>query len=62
MDDKKIIIEYFANDVPPAAITSIEKLSGIGEHYYKVKGSNKNGEFETDVFVDDSSSVQILPE
>lgn len=61
MDDKKIVIEYFANDDPPATITMVERLSGIGEHYYKVKGNDKNGEFETNVFVD-CSSVQILPE
>lgn len=62
MDDKKIIIEYFANDDPPATITTVEQLPGIGEHYYKVKGNDENGEFETNVFVDDSSSIQILPE
>lgn len=62
MDDKKIIIEYFANNDPPATITTVERLPGIGEHYYKVKGNDENGEFETSVFVDDSSFVQILPE
>lgn len=62
MDEKKIIIEYFANDDQPATITSVELLHGIGEHYYKVKGIDENGEFEINVFVDDGSSVQILPE
>lgn len=62
MDDEKIIIEYFANDDPPATITTVEQLPGTGEHYYKVKGNDENGEFETSVFVDDSSFVQILPE
>lgn len=62
MDDEKIIIEYFANDAPPATITTVERLPGIGDHYYKVKGNDENGEFETNVFVDDSSSIQILPE
>lgn len=61
MDDKKIIIEYFANDDPLATITTVEPLAGIGEHYYKVRGNDENGDFETNVFVD-NSSVQILPE
>lgn len=39
----------------------IEPLSELGEHYYKVKGKDEDGEFETSVFVIDSS-VQILPE
>lgn len=61
MDDKKIIIEDFANDeYLPATITSIEPLDD-SEHYYKVKGNNENGEFEASVFVD-GSSVLILPE
>lgn len=59
--DEKIITEYFANDDPPATITSIEKLNGAGEHYYKVKGKDEDGEFETSIFVD-NKSVQILPE
>lgn len=61
MDEKKIITEYFANDDSPATITSIEQLSGVGEHYYKVKGKDEDGEFETSVFVD-NESVLILPE
>lgn len=62
MDEKKIITEYFANDDPPATITNIEQLPELGEHYYKVKGKDDNGEFETNVFVDDDLSIQILPE
>lgn len=62
MDEKKIIIEYFANDDSPATVTDIEQLPEIGEHYYKVNGKDENGEFETSVFVDNDSSVQILPE
>ena len=61
MDEKNIITEYFENDDLPATITMIEPLSELGEHYYKVKGKDENGEFETSVFVIDSS-VQILPE
>lgn len=61
MDEKNIIIEYFENDDLPATITMIEPLSELGEHYYKVKGKDEDGEFETSVFVIDSS-VQILPE
>lgn len=61
MDEKKIITEYFDNDEPPAIVISIEQLSDVGEHYYKVKGKDENGEFETSVFVD-NESVLILPE
>ncbi len=61
MDEKNIITEYFENDDPPATITMIEALSELGEHYYKVKGKDEDGEFETSVFVIDSS-VQVLPE
>lgn len=61
MDEKNIITEYFKNDDSPATITMIEPLSELGEHYYKVKGKDEDGEFETSVFVIDSS-VQILPE
>lgn len=61
MDEKNIIIKYFENDDSPATITMIEPLSELGEHYYKVKGKDEDGEFETSVFVVDSS-VQILPE
>lgn len=61
MDEKNIITEYFKNDDLPATITMIEPLSELGEHYYKVKGKDEDGEFETSVFVIDSS-VQILPE
>lgn len=61
MDEKNIITEYFGNDDLPATITMIEPLSELGEHYYKVKGKDEDGEFETSVFVIDSS-VQILPE
>ena len=61
MDEKNIISEYFENDDLPATITMIEPLSELGEHYYKVKGKDEDGEFETSVFVIDSS-VQILPE
>ena len=61
MDEKNIITEYFENDELPATITMIEPLSELGEHYYKVKGKDEDGEFETSVFVIDSS-VQILPE
>ncbi len=61
MDEKNIIIKYFENDDSPATITMIEPLSELGEHYYKVKGKDEDGEFETSVFVIDSS-VQILPE
>ena len=61
MDEKNIITEYFENDDLPATITMIEPLSELGEHYYKVKGKDVDGEFETSVFVIDSS-VQILPE
>lgn len=61
MDEKNIIIKYFENDDSPATITMIEPLSELGEHYYKVKGKDEDDEFETSVFVIDSS-VQILPE
>ena len=61
MDQKNIITKYFENDDSPATITMIEPLSELGEHYYKVKGKDEDGEFETSVFVIDSS-VQILPE
>ena len=61
MDEKNIITEYFENDDLPATITMIEPLSELGEHYYKVKGKDEDGEFESSVFVIDSS-VQILPE
>ena len=61
MDEKNIITEYFENDDLPATITMIEPLSELGEHYYKVKWKDEDGEFETSVFVIDSS-VQILPE
>lgn len=61
IDEKNIITEYFENDDSPATITMIEPLSELGEHYYKVKGKDEDGEFETSVFVIDSS-VQILPE
>lgn len=61
MNDKLIITEYFANDDPPATVISIDKLSGVGEHYYKVKGKDEDGEFETSVFVD-KETVLILPE
>ena len=61
MDEKNIIINYFENDDSPATITMIEPLSELGVHYYKVKGKDEDGEFETSVFVIDSS-VQILPE
>ena len=61
MDEKNIITEYFENDDLPATITMIEPLSELGEHYYKVKGKDEDGEFETSVFVIDSS-VQILNE
>ena len=61
MDEKNIITEYFENDDLPATITMIEPWSELGEHYYKVKGKDEDGEFETSVFVIDSS-VQILPE
>lgn len=61
MDEKNIIIKYFENDDSPATITMIEPLSELDEHYYKVKGKDEDGEFETSVFVIDSS-VQILPE
>ncbi len=61
MDEKNIITKYFENDDSPATITMIELLSELGEHYYKVKGKDEDGEFETSVFVIDSS-VQILPE
>ncbi len=61
MDEKNIITKYFENDDSPATITMIEPLSELGEHYYKVKGKDEDGEFETSVFVIDSS-VQILPE
>ncbi len=61
MEEKNIITEYFENDDLPATITMIEPLSELGEHYYKVKGKDEDGEFETSVFVIDSS-VQILPE
>lgn len=60
--EKKIIIEYFANDDSPATITDIEHLTELDEHYYRVKGKDDNGEFETSVFVDDDSTIQILPE
>ena len=59
--EKKIIIEYFANDDTPATITTVEHLTELGEHYYKVKGSDENGEFETTLFMD-NGSVLILPE
>lgn len=61
MDEKNIITEYFENDDLPATITMIEPLSELGELYYKVRGKDEDGEFETSVFVIDSS-VQILPE
>jgi hypothetical protein len=63
MDERKIITEYFANDDDsPATVTNIEPLSELGEHYFKVKGKDENGEFVTSVFVDDDETVQILPE
>ena len=49
---KNIIIEYFENDDSPAVITMIEPLLELGEHYYKVKGKDEDGEFEISVFVD----------
>lgn len=61
MNDKMVIVEYFANDESPATIESIEKLSGKKEHYYIVKGKDENGKFETCVFVD-AGNVFILPE
>lgn len=63
MDEKKIIIEYFENDEPPATITSVEPLAELenSEHYYRVKGKDEDGEFETKVFVD-NKDVLILPE
>ena len=62
MNEKKIITEYFENDDDsPATITTIEPLDGHGEHYYKVNGTDEDGEFETSVFVVDDS-VLILPE
>ena len=61
MDEKNIITEYFENDDIQATITIIEPQSELGDHYYKVKGKDEDGEFETSVFVIDSS-VQILPE
>jgi hypothetical protein len=63
MDEKKIITEYFENDDDsPATITDIEPLTELGEHYFKVKGKDDNGEFETRVYIDDDTTVQILPE
>lgn len=62
-DEKNIITEYFANDEEaPATVTSIEPLTELGEHYFKVNGADGNGEFETTVFIDDVLSVQVLPE
>lgn len=61
MDEKKLIIEDFANDFPFLTITDIEPLSDMGDHYYNVKGNDENGEFETSVFVD-NELVLILPE
>lgn len=63
MDEKKIIIEYFANDEPPATVTSVEPLEELenNKHYYKVKGKDENGDFETNVFVE-NEAVLILPE
>lgn len=61
MDEKCIITEYFENDDLPASITKIEQLPELGKHYYKVKGKDESGEFETSLCVIDSS-VQILPE
>ena len=63
MNEKNIITEYFANDEDaPATVTSIEPLTELGEHYFKVNGADGNGEFETTVFIDDVLSVQVLPE
>lgn len=63
MDEKNIIIEYFANDEDaPATVTSIEPLAELGEHYFKVKGKDENGKFETNVFIDSEGMVLILPE
>lgn len=61
MNDKKIITEHFANDDTPAMVTDIEAVADMGEHYYKVTGTDENGEFETTVFVD-GSLVLIVPE
>ena len=61
MNEKKIITEYFENDDSPATIISIEQLTSMGEHYYKVKGKDENGAFETSVFVE-NEAVLILPE
>lgn len=62
-DEKNIIIDYFVNDDDsPATVTSIEPLTELGEHYFKVNGTDGNGEFETTVFIDDALSVQVLPE
>ena len=63
MNEKNIITEYFANDEDaPATVTSIEPLIELGEHYFKVKGKDENGKFETNVFIDEDATVQILPE
>lgn len=63
MAEKKIIIEYFANDEGlPATVSSIEPLTELGEHYFKVKGKDEDGEFETSLFIDDEGMVLILPE
>lgn len=63
MDEKNIITEYFANDEDaPATVTSIEPLTELGEHYFKVKGKDENGKFETNVFIDSEGRVLILPE
>lgn len=61
MNDKKIITEHFANDDTPAMVTDIEAVADMAEHYYKVTGTDENGEFETTVFVD-GSLVLIVPE
>lgn len=42
-------------------VTDIEAVADMGEHYYKVTGTDENGEFETTVFVD-GSLVLIVPE
>ena len=63
MDEKNIITKYFANDEDaPATVTGIEPLTELGEHYFKVKCKDDNGEFETSVFIDSEGMVLILPE
>lgn len=63
MDEKKAIMEEYESyeDFPVTSI-DIEPHPDYGEHYYVVKGRDRNGTFENEVFVDSNLSVLTLPE